>query len=356
MSSAKWRPFCLGLNVLRCTLWAVYARLHHGVMMWKLSPYYWAFWEEYTSRNCIPLTKSQTFGYFFVSSLNTLVSKQSNFRWFQTPWRSRHCNGLWIWCARMLCLFISVHTSKLSDSWVLSHYECLYFFYTKQRYKSINSSDVIVHPWSSSTSIMRCTCRTQSGKYFIFFSFGPGIVVACVCVCVCVCLSVNHESTSTISARITKFQRCKRPWLRSLLFWEVIDLDVKFNFEVKIDPCLSNPLFITYSKDKFGPQMHFSTVKIPVNSELDWPWTSLSFLIPKIICLLWWCALRLWNSSWFVSLLFRDCFTVSTPVDMENAQPVWNGDSTAEVKRNHHIDCFTVWLFHSTTMLCHILI
>ena len=28
--------------------------------------------------------------------------------------------------------------------------------------------------------------------------------------------------------------------------------------------------------------MHFSTVKIPVNSELDWPWTSLSFLIPNL--------------------------------------------------------------------------
>ena len=172
-------------------------------------------------------------------------------------------------------------------------------------------------------------------------------------------------------------------------------------------------------------------------------------------------------------MLFRDCFTVSTPVHMENAQPVWNGDSTAlwlrsqqdcvaclkllewkwcgqqvagkrdrlspgagrwyayprsmqlgqshdhnrgggqarggtttshntdtivelwllektsshvfdamlfnitfniiiskypkfglgvvttlawDLKQNHHIDYFTVWLFHSTTMLCHILI
>ena len=42
-------------------------------------------------------------------------------------------------------------------------------------------------------------------------------------------------------------------------------------------------------------------------------------------------------------MLFRDCFTVSTPVYMENAQPVWNGDSTAEVKSSHK-------LFHSMTV------
>ena len=46
---------------------------------------------------------------------------------------------------------------------------------------------------------------------------------------------------------------------------------------------------------------------------------------------LWWCALRLLNSPLFVSMLFRDCFTVSTPVHMENAQPKWNGASTALV-------------------------
>ena len=36
---------------------------------------------------------------------------------------------------------------------------------------------------------------------------------------------------------------------------------------------------------KFRPQMHFGTVKIPINLGLGWPWTSLSFLIPELICL-----------------------------------------------------------------------
>ena len=31
-----------------------------------------------------------------------------------------------------------------------------------------------------------------------------------------------------------------------------------------------------------------------------------------------------------------------TTVDMKKAQPMWNGDSNAVVKQNHHIDCFTV--------------
>ena len=187
--------------------------------------------------------------------------------------------------------------------------------------------------------------------------------------------------------------------------------------------------------------MHFTTVKIPIPYwfGLDWPWTSLSFLNSKTyLFALWWCPLRLWNSLWLVSMLFSDCFTDSMPVLMDNAQPKWNGASTAVVacmkatsietvsteylikikkhylrskdkaikkhylrskdkaeksydvhdvwrhtiayvptvvdfqkvdkhtggkwlihkkcliwiKQNHHLDCFTVWLFHNTTMLC----
>ena len=60
-----------------------------------------------------------------------------------------------------------------------------------------------------------------------------GIVVACVCVCVCVCLSVNHELVRAIIHQPFKpgspnlDQRCKRPWLRSLLFCGVIDGDLQ---------------------------------------------------------------------------------------------------------------------------------
>ena len=62
-----------------------------------------------------------------------------------------------------------------------------------------------------------------------------GIVIACVCVCVCVCVSlcVNHLLVCAITWDPFKLgspnldQRCKRPWLRSLLFWGAIDLDLQ---------------------------------------------------------------------------------------------------------------------------------
>ena len=68
-----------------------------------------------------------------------------------------------------------------------------------------------------------------------------GIVVACVClcVCVCVCVSVNHQFVRTITCHPLKLQspnldqKCKRPWLRSLLFLGFIDLDLQGQIELK---------------------------------------------------------------------------------------------------------------------------
>ena len=75
----------------------------------------------------------------------------------------------------------------------------------------------------------------------VFFTRGqfwpPGIVVACVCLSMCVCLSVcvsvNPELVRTINHHAFKLEppnfdkRCKTTWLRSLLFWGVIDLDLQ---------------------------------------------------------------------------------------------------------------------------------
>ena len=64
-----------------------------------------------------------------------------------------------------------------------------------------------------------------------------GIVVACVCVCVC--LSVNHQLVRAITNQLFKLespnldQRCKRPWLRSLLFPGAIDLELQGQIELK---------------------------------------------------------------------------------------------------------------------------
>ena len=82
-----------------------------------------------------------------------------------------------------------------------------------------------------------------------------GIVIACVRVCVRVC--VNHLLVRAITRDPFKLgspnldQRCKRPWLRSLLFGGQLTLifKVKFNFKVRIYPILSlsGPLLTTYS-------------------------------------------------------------------------------------------------------------
>ena len=46
-------------------------------------------------------------------------------------------------------------------------------------------------------------------------------------------------------------------------------------------PCNKSPL-IEVSISKFGPKMHLSTVKVPIDFGLDWPWSSVSFLISKL--------------------------------------------------------------------------
>ena len=86
---------------------------------------------------------------------------------------------------------------------------------------------------------------------------------------------------------------CKRPWLRSSLFWGWLTLtfkDIKFNIKVKTYPILSlwvcprymsPPIAVRISK--FGPQMHLSTVKLPIDFGIDWSWSSVSFLISNLI-------------------------------------------------------------------------
>ena len=148
----------------------------------------------------------------------------------------------------------------------------------------------------------------------------------CVCVCPSVCqsLACQRDNSGPVQARIAKFG----PKMQKTLVKVPIVLGGNWpwpsrsNLTSKSEftpfwTCpdhYSPPILVRISK--FGQQMHFSTVKIPVNSGLDWPWTSPSFLIPKLFFSLWRCALRLWNSPWLVSMLFRDCFTVSTPVHM----------------------------------------
>ena len=141
-------------------------------------------------------------------------------------------------------------------------------------------------------------------QFFTRGQFWPsGIVVACVCVCVCVCLSVcpyvcqslacPRDNSGPVQARIAKFG----PKMQKTLVKVPIVLGGNWPWpsrsnltsNSKLTPfwaCpnhYSPPILVRISK--FGQQMHFSTVKIPVNSGLDWLWTWPSFLIPKLICI-----------------------------------------------------------------------
>ena len=120
----------------------------------------------------------------------------------------------------------------------------------------------------------------------------PGIVVACVCVCVCVyqSLACPDGNSWPVQARITKFGPEKQNTL--VKFPIVLGGNWPWPSRSNLTPnskltpfwaCPNHnspPILVRISK--FEQQMHFSTVKMPVNSGLDWPWTSPSFLIRKL--------------------------------------------------------------------------
>ena len=83
---------------------------------------------------------------------------------------------------------------------------------------------------NSTNSKHLCLCF----QFFTRGQFWPsGIVIAPVCVSVCVCVCINHLLVRTITHQPFKLEspnlkhKCKTPWLRSLLFWGVIDLELQ---------------------------------------------------------------------------------------------------------------------------------
>ena len=139
--------------------------------------------------------------------------------------------------------------------------------------------------------------RSWDKKISIFTrgQFWPsGIVVACVCVCMCVCVCLYVcqsrvcpcDNSSPVQARITKFGAQMqntlvkvpivlwgdRPWSsRSNLTW-------KSNF-TSFWACPDDNMSSVQARvTKFGPKMHLSTVKIPIDLGVDQPWSSGSIL------------------------------------------------------------------------------
>ena len=92
------------------------------------------------------------------------------------------------------------------------------------------------------SQIMGAYLISRLSIFFFVFVFTRGQFLAfgychrlrlCVCVCVGVSLCVNHLLVRAIIQDPFKLgspnldQRCKRHWLRSLLFWGAIDIDLK---------------------------------------------------------------------------------------------------------------------------------
>ena len=118
-------------------------------------------------------------------------------------------------------------------------------------------------------------------------------VCSCVRVCVCQSRACPHDNSPLVQARITKFgtkvQKTlvkvpivlgdDRPWpSRSNLTW-------KSNF-TSFWACPPHNSSAVHARiTKFGPKMHLSTVKMPINFGQDWFWSSPSFLILKPIFL-----------------------------------------------------------------------
>ena len=108
-------------------------------------------------------------------------------------------------------------------------------------------------------------------------------------VCVSVRVCGNHLLVHPFNLGSPNLDhRCKRPWLRCLLFWKVIDLNLQgpiWTSKSKVTPfwaCRhdnSSPLQARITK--FKPEVQSTLVKISINFGIDWSWSAISFSILK---------------------------------------------------------------------------
>ena len=113
----------------------------------------------------------------------------------------------------------------------------------------------------------------------IFFIFTQGQFWPSDIVVACVCLSVRHELVHAITHHAFKLRspylnhRCKRPWLRTLLFQRVIDLDLQgqSNLQSQNLPHFELVRAITHHPFTLGSQNLDQRCKIPwLRSVLFW--------------------------------------------------------------------------------------
>ena len=96
MLSAKWRPSCLGLSVLKAKkrvggspvkhLRTIKGHVYH-MFRYMTTSFLWKT-SAYTSGSPHNVPVLWSFDIFFGASLNKLLAKQLSCRWFTIPWRS----------------------------------------------------------------------------------------------------------------------------------------------------------------------------------------------------------------------------------------------------------------------------
>ena len=133
----------------------------------------------------------------------------------------------------------------------VAHGMCTYMHIYMYEYTSMSTFPhalILSYRIRQPHGLEKCSMHQNSNAFNRGQFWPPGIVVACVCPSVR--RSVQPSVTKFVGA-ITRDlfklgspnldQRCKRPWLRSLLYFGAIDLDhkVKFNLKVRIYAILS---------------------------------------------------------------------------------------------------------------------
>ena len=103
--------------------------------------------------------------------------------------------------------------------------------------------------------------------------------------------------------------------------WLTVISKVKLNLKVKMYPILglwvcpgdkSIPDKVRLSK--FGPKKHLSTVKVPIDFEIDWSWSSVSFLTSNMLY-----STKFWVSEIFASF----CIYLVRPSPLSVPHPTW---------------------------------
>ena len=142
----------------------------------------------------------------------------------------------------------------------------------------------------------------------------PASVCPCVRVSMCVCVNHGpfpHDYSPLVQARITKFGTMVQKTLVKVpivlgddrLWPSRSNLTWKSNFTSFWASPPHNSSAVQARITKFGPKMHLSTVKIPINFGLDWLWSSPSFSILKPIFLPNSFALFLYYIYWDPSIV-----------------------------------------------------